>query len=458
MYRLIVNPGTPQAWEIQLQPGSNSIGRGSANDFQLDDPSISTSHCEIFVDTDSVRIKDPGSTNGTWLDRTRIDEAFLKSGQRLRFGSVELLFETGEVTAVPFPAADAGPSRTATAETEGPTAFVSRSAPASVAPAPASVHAASAAGTAGIIESDVPVFCKNHYQNAAKYKCEKCRRFLCDLCVNTRGTAGGGLKTCKVCAGPLLTVSLQSHVPKEVEFFKAVPAAFKYPVIGDGLILLFCGSFFFVFLDAANYISLHAGKYAQRALMMRAVIITFIIGTGYLFSYLKKIVYATASGEHRMPDWPELSEWQADILAPMFQFLVVCVISFGPALVFRIWFDGEYMWAVWGLMLFGCFYFPMALLGVAMFDSLAALNPLFIIGSILRVPAEYSVVALVFTVILALRVLVEKVLTMVLNIPLVPVLIADLMGIYLLIVQTRILGMLYLARRDTLGWFKRPLS
>src|SRR5581483_4707715 len=133
------------------------------------------------------------------------------------------------------------------------------------------------------------------------------------------------------------------HVPDAIDFFRSVPPAFKYPVIGDGVILLIGGALFFGFLDASAYITLHAGKYEPqtRALMMRAVLTCFILGAGYLFSYLKKIIYATASGDSRMPDWPDLSEWQADILAPMFQFLIVSVLSFGPALVARLWFDGD---------------------------------------------------------------------------------------------------------------------
>jgi len=59
-----------------------------------------------------------------------------------------------------------------------------------------------------------------------------------------------------------------------------------------------------------------------------------------------------------------------------------------------------------------------------MFDSLAALNPLFIIGSILRVPREYGIVVLVFAFILALRWVTATLLEMLLRIPLAPTLLA----------------------------------
>ena len=67
-HRLLVNPGTPQAWEIVLKPGVNRIGRGEHNDFKVAHGSVSTSHCEINVSSAGVLIKDLGSTNGTQLE------------------------------------------------------------------------------------------------------------------------------------------------------------------------------------------------------------------------------------------------------------------------------------------------------------------------------------------------------------------------------------------------------
>jgi hypothetical protein len=193
-------------------------------------------------------------------------------------------------------------------------------------------------------------------------------------------------------------------------------------------------------------------------MMMRVMIFTFILGCGYLFSYLKKIITFTAHGDQNMPDWPELTEWKEDIVSPMFQFLMISLFSFGPAflawLLMDFWFDVDYPWLVWLIALAGCLYFPMAFLGVAMFDSLAAAHPLFVAGSVSVVPREYSVAVLVFAGILLLRWLSETLLTMLLHIPLVPVLLSDLLAIGLLMVEAGILGLLYLARKRTLGWFK----
>lgn len=92
--RLIINPGTPQAWEIQLKPGLNRIGRGEDNDFVISHQSVSTHHCEVTVSNDGVLLKDLGSTNGTFVSRAAVRESKLQSGQHVQLGSVDMTFES----------------------------------------------------------------------------------------------------------------------------------------------------------------------------------------------------------------------------------------------------------------------------------------------------------------------------------------------------------------------------
>lgn len=92
MPRLVINPGSPTAWEIQLKPGVNFIGRGFANDVKIPDGSVSGSHCQITVGDRSTVIKDLGSTNGTFVNRAPVREAPLANGQNVRLGGVEMMF------------------------------------------------------------------------------------------------------------------------------------------------------------------------------------------------------------------------------------------------------------------------------------------------------------------------------------------------------------------------------
>jgi hypothetical protein len=102
--RLIINPGTPQAWQIELKPGLNRIGRTDENDFSIPHQSVSTHHCEITVTDTTVTLKDLGSTNGTFVERVPVTEFKLHNGQHVQFGSVDMVFETDIAPALPSPA------------------------------------------------------------------------------------------------------------------------------------------------------------------------------------------------------------------------------------------------------------------------------------------------------------------------------------------------------------------
>jgi hypothetical protein len=69
------------------------IGRGSDCDFQLDHPSISRRHAEIWRDGDVWRVIDLASKNGSFFDGTRIGSVRLEHDGWLRLGDVQCEFE-----------------------------------------------------------------------------------------------------------------------------------------------------------------------------------------------------------------------------------------------------------------------------------------------------------------------------------------------------------------------------
>src|SRR5215470_10746117 len=94
MPKLVVNPDSPEAWLIELRPGTISLGRSEQSDFPIEHPSVSSSHCQITLSGDSVLLKDLGSTGGTFVNDELVEEAKLRPGQMLRLGEVVMRFES----------------------------------------------------------------------------------------------------------------------------------------------------------------------------------------------------------------------------------------------------------------------------------------------------------------------------------------------------------------------------
>ena len=71
------------------------VGRGEQNTLVISDASLSALHCEILVNGAEVIVRDLGSRNGTFVNGAKLtnQQSQLKSGQTVRFGSVEARLE-----------------------------------------------------------------------------------------------------------------------------------------------------------------------------------------------------------------------------------------------------------------------------------------------------------------------------------------------------------------------------
>lgn len=425
MSRLVVNPDSPEAWEIQLAPGATLLGRSEENDFPLDHPSVSSSHCQIIVSGEKATIKDLGSTSGTFVEGELVEEKVLRSGQTIQLGDVVLRFE-GEPEAG-LNQAPARPPQPGPAADEPPL------------PVPLSAPAGSV--------------CKVHARILARYACASCGQTFCDLCVNSRREGGGVRKFCRACGGECVPVRVPlPETRPPAGFFKQLPWVFGYPLMGDGLILLVAGSVVFAVLNAAAA----AAMFGIFGLV--ALLILTVVSTGYLFNYCKRIITSTAEGESEPPDWPDFSDWSEDILVPFGQFLALVVLAFGPTVILSWWhpFGETYAGAAAiAAAVLGALLAPMGMLTLAMFDSVGALNPIALFWSISRVPLPYLVAAAAFELVLAARLVADAAIAVLLPIPFVPRLLSAFLGLYLLLAGMRILGLLYVTQKQKLGWFSR---
>lgn len=64
------------------------IGRKVNCDLRIPLTSVSRQHCEITIQDSKVQVKDLGSSNGTYHNSVRVQEAFLSAGDELVIGPV----------------------------------------------------------------------------------------------------------------------------------------------------------------------------------------------------------------------------------------------------------------------------------------------------------------------------------------------------------------------------------
>ena len=69
------------------------IGRSPLADVQIQDGRLSRVHCEIIRNANGYIIRDLDSTNGTWVNQDRVQEARLKFGDKIRIGQTLIAFE-----------------------------------------------------------------------------------------------------------------------------------------------------------------------------------------------------------------------------------------------------------------------------------------------------------------------------------------------------------------------------
>jgi FHA domain len=370
--RLVVNPDSPEAWEIELSPGTHSLGRAEENEIRLEHPSVSSSHCQIVVSGAGAFLKDLGSTTGTFVDGQLVEDARLRAGQVFCLGEVRLRFEADAPPEPDSPAASPPPART--------------------------------------------------------------------------------------------VVRVQPGSPtQEPLFVSRLVGAFLYPLKKDGVLLLVTGTIAFSILDAGKFFARFAavkGMGIGTVISLAFLLLMTALGVGYLTSYLRRVVISTAMGDTAAPDWPDLTDFVADILSPLFQLVAAVLASLVPALLVALLVPrAEMSRAAQVAIGFACglggLYFPMAFLAVAMFDSAAAVNPLLVVPSIVKVPGPYLLSVALFGGVLTALWACDNYLPKAIGVPIVPAVVSNLAGLYLLMVQARVMGLLYLTNRDRLSWFGR---
>lgn len=123
-------------------------------------------HAELALTADGIHLQDNHSTNGTFINGNPCTEAWLESGQMLRFGHVDTVLESAEVK-VAIPQFD---------RTEPP------------APVP-------------VLREDGRTLCARHPENVVTFRCTVCKEHMCNVCVKLiRLQKGRPHFLCRLCS------------------------------------------------------------------------------------------------------------------------------------------------------------------------------------------------------------------------------------------------------------------
>ena len=193
MAKLIIKTQGVESRVLELYLGVNRIGRSPGNHFQVEHPTVSTTHCELVQGADGVLLRDCNSTNGTFVNGERVQQATLHAGQTVHLGDVELFVETTEVV-VAIPQFDRP-----------------RPAPPVVLPTGA-------------------MLCPRHREAHATHQCTHCHEVMCAACVHRLRRRGGKLfMFCPLCSSPVEIIG--GVKPKKKSFLGMLKQTVKVPFL-----------------------------------------------------------------------------------------------------------------------------------------------------------------------------------------------------------------------------------
>ena len=95
---LVVLRGPNTGARFLLDADEVSTGRHPDSDIFLDDVTVSRTHATFRREDDDFLVRDVGSLNGTYVNRERIEEATLKTGDEVQIGKFRLVFYAGVAT------------------------------------------------------------------------------------------------------------------------------------------------------------------------------------------------------------------------------------------------------------------------------------------------------------------------------------------------------------------------
>ncbi len=90
--QLVVTDGPGRGTKLTLNKNVIKVGLRETNDLVLQDKTVSRNHLQLEYESDVFLLRDLGSTNGTYLNGSRVKEAYLSPGDLIKLGNTTLEF------------------------------------------------------------------------------------------------------------------------------------------------------------------------------------------------------------------------------------------------------------------------------------------------------------------------------------------------------------------------------
>lgn len=86
--KLVMFKGNGSRKDFPITNPTTTIGRGEQCDLRVPLPSVSRKQCELRLAGQQFKVKDMGSSNGTYVNNKRVQESVLKAGDRIVVGPI----------------------------------------------------------------------------------------------------------------------------------------------------------------------------------------------------------------------------------------------------------------------------------------------------------------------------------------------------------------------------------
>ena len=215
--------------------------------------------------------------------------------------------------------------------------------------------------------------------------------------------------------------------------------------------------------DIATYAYRGSGKYIFLMCVILSICAKLVgiaplvgpIATILLFGYFCAVYYqmirSSAIGDREAPEFPDTANIMEDIIFPMAQIIAVFLVSFGPLIGYSVWAGNAGFDSRIGIFLLalGVIYFPMAMLAVVVLGFTGAMSPHIVIPSICRGGWIYWVGVILLFVLYYLGSIMEGVMS---GNFFVGHIVMSIVGVYTMMTNARIVGLVYRERQEELAW------